>query len=101
MKRGFRKAISVVLSVQLSLVMLVTMCAVTVPTAFADTWDGTYSDGSGFSGNTIYSARGLAYFLNRVANGNTFSGQTVYLATDVDMNGVDLNNAIPYYTTGV
>ena len=96
MKRGFRKAISVVLSVQLSLVMLVTMCAVTVPTVFADTWDGTYTDGSGFSGNTIYNARGLAYFLRTIYDGNSYSGQTVYLATDVDLNGIDMSDTSPY-----
>ncbi len=65
--------------------------------AKADTWDGTYNQNTGFTNNHITSARGLAYFINRISQGTSFSGQTVYLDVDVNLNNIDFGNSVfPY-----
>lgn len=65
-------------------------------TTHADTWDGTYTDSSGFSNNRISSARGFAYFIRQIYNGTDFSGQTVYLGVDVNLNDINFTNVFPY-----
>ena len=102
MKKSVQKILRRTLSVFMSLLMLMTAWVFVAPTTAvaADVWDGNYTDSSGFQNNRITSARGLVYFLNQVANGNTYSGQTITLTVDVDLNGRDLYDAIPYYTTG-
>ncbi|MBQ6163481.1 MAG: hypothetical protein IJK23_03295, partial [Clostridia bacterium] len=97
-----------ILAVLMSIFMLATTWVFSVPTANAafSVWDGTVGD-PGYSqyynsGDDYYleSARALVHFLNRIANGNTFSGKTIHLLVDVDLNGINMSSAIPYYTTG-
>ena len=92
MKNKGKKLISILLSVFM-LVGLIPLLE--LPTAFADTWGGSFTNSSGYSvsGNTvtISSANGFAYFIQQVCNGNNHSGKTVNLTTDINLNGTNWN----------
>ena len=83
MKKGTTKKF---FSLLLSAVMLLGLVPlVELPTAFADTWGGSFTTNSGYSvsGNTvtISSANGFAYFIQQVCNGNNHSGKEYRLGS--------------------
>ena len=89
MTKNLKKLFCVLLS---ALLIAGALPFVALPEAMAaDVWDGTW-DGSGFSGNHITSAKGLAQFINNAGTGTSYSGQTVYLDVDIDLNGIDFGN---------
>ena len=105
MKRNAKKWISVLLTVVLTFGYIGLMSGVlgldplktAITAKAASVWDGTYTDSSGFSNNHITSARGLAYFINRIATGTDYNGVTVYLDVDVDLKNIDFGNTVfPY-----
>ncbi|MBR2730374.1 MAG: InlB B-repeat-containing protein, partial [Clostridia bacterium] len=97
MQKKMKKGLSLLLTVVLTLGVFAVGLPGLVTIAKADTWDGNYSDSSGFQNNTITSARGFVYFLRTITNnGTTYSGQTVRLAVDVDLADRNLMDALPY-----
>ena len=96
MKGNIKKLLSLLLSVVMvaGLIPLVEL-----PTAFADTWGGSYDTNSGYSisGTTISitSANGLAYIANQMVNGNYLT-YTLNLETDLNMNSIAFKGMTPY-----
>ena len=97
MKKGTTKKF---FSLLLSAVMLLGLVPlVELPTAFADTWGGSYTTNSGYSisGTTISitSANGFAYIADRMTNGNYLT-YTLNLETDLNMNSITFKGMTPY-----